>query len=106
MTSVMRSLALALVLVLTGGVSVGVATAQSPAGVAEASQVRAGSGSSEAPPPVVDTRPRRPSGFWTSTEPAKGGAYRYRLLGIACVILAITGGFMIWLVRRQSRRSA
>ena len=45
----------------------------------------------------------RPSGFWTSTRPAKGGAYRYRLLGIGVVILLITGGGMLWVVRQYGR---
>ena len=45
----------------------------------------------------------RPSGFWTSTRPAKGGAYRYRLLGIGVVLLLLTLAGMIWLIRRHTR---
>jgi hypothetical protein len=44
----------------------------------------------------------KPSGFWTSNRPAEGGAYRWRLLGIGAVILAITGYGMLRLVRRAN----
>ena len=45
----------------------------------------------------------RPSGFWTSNQPAVGGAYRYRLLLIGCAI-ALGMGWMTWrLVKRTSR---
>lgn len=43
------------------------------------------------------------SGFWTSRTPAKGGAYRWRLLGIGLGLIAITGGGMFVLVRRARR---
>jgi hypothetical protein len=54
-------------------------------------------------PKVESIERQRPSGFWTSTRPAKGGAYRYRLLAIGVVIALITLGGMIWLVRRKTR---
>ena len=41
----------------------------------------------------------RPSGFWTSNRPAVGGAYKYRLLGIGCVICALTGFLTYRLVK-------
>ena len=44
----------------------------------------------------------RPSGFWTSNQPAQGGAYRWRLLGIGCVVLAATGYLMWRVVKRAS----
>lgn len=37
----------------------------------------------------------RPSGFWTSPHPAKGGAYRYRMMAIGGGLLAATG-YMMW----------
>jgi len=40
------------------------------------------------------------SGFWTSRRPAKGGAYRYRLMGIGVVILLITGYGTLRLIKR------
>lgn len=43
------------------------------------------------------------SGFWTSRTPAKGGAYRWRLLGIGLGLIAVTGGGMFLLVRRARR---
>lgn len=46
--------------------------------------------SAEPPPPRVKLT-EKPSGFWTSTRPAKGGAYRYRMLGIGVALAAITG---------------
>ena len=43
------------------------------------------------------------SGFWTSRKPAKGGAYRWRLLGIGLGLIGLTGGGMYLLVRRAKR---
>lgn len=40
------------------------------------------------------------SGFWTNRAPAKGGAYRWRLLGIGVGVLAITGVGMLVLIRK------
>lgn len=42
------------------------------------------------------------SGFWTSRRPAKGGAYRWRLLGIGIGVLSLTGIGMLVLIRRAS----
>jgi hypothetical protein len=46
------------------------------------------------------------SGFWTSRQPAKGGAYRWRMLGIGLGFMAITGGGIVLLVRRANRANA
>ena len=54
------------------------------------------------PPNTHEILTEKPSGFWTSNRPAVGGAYRWRLLGIGVVILAITGYGMLRLVRRAS----
>lgn len=51
----------------------------------------------------IDSRPARPSGFWTSTRPAQGGAYRYRLLGIGVVVMFMTLGLMLWVIRRKGQ---
>jgi hypothetical protein len=50
----------------------------------------------------------RPSGFWTSNAPAVGGAYKYHLMEVGLVVLAITGFLTYRLVRRASaqRRSS
>lgn len=40
------------------------------------------------------------SGFWTNRKAAKGGAYRWRLLGIGVGLLAVTGAGMLFLIRR------
>ncbi len=40
------------------------------------------------------------SGFWTNRAPAKGGAYRWRLLGIGVGLLAVTGAGMLLLIRK------
>jgi hypothetical protein len=53
----------------------------------------------------IDSRPARPSGFWTSTRPAQGGAYRYRLLAIGVAVMLITLGFMLWVIRRKGQRA-
>jgi hypothetical protein len=41
-----------------------------------------------------------PSGFWTSPYPAKNGAYRYRLLGIGCGLVLVTGLVTLRLVKK------
>ena len=43
------------------------------------------------------------SGFWTSRQPAKGGAYRWRLLGIGLGLIVLTGGVIMYLIRRANR---
>ena len=45
----------------------------------------------------------KPSGFWTSNVPARGGAYRYRLMGIGLCVLALTAFFTIRFLRKVSR---
>jgi len=49
-----------------------------------------------------EVRSGRPSGFWTSTRPAKGGAYRWRILGVGAAVLAVTVFFVVRLLRRAS----
>jgi hypothetical protein len=72
-----------------------------------------------APPPVVDdevipTPPKssmrqpemlreKPSGFWTSNVPARGGAYRYRLMGIGLCVFALSAFFTIRFLRKVNR---
>ncbi|HUS28828.1 MAG TPA: hypothetical protein VMZ53_09965 [Kofleriaceae bacterium] len=112
----MRRLAVALV-VLLAFVAVGgdVASAQLPPAkpYAQPGPPKPGAANSQEPwqPPPKPTeqqqwqemknqeRPGR-SGFWTSPYPAKHGAYRWRLLGVGVVILAIMGALMVWLIRR------
>ncbi len=43
----------------------------------------------------------RPSGFWTSNAPATNGAYKWRLVGVGCVVGALTG----WLLFRTIKRA-
>jgi hypothetical protein len=43
------------------------------------------------------------SGFWTSRAPAKGGAYRYRLLLIGIGLVGIMGGAIMYLIKRANR---
>jgi len=43
-----------------------------------------------------------PSGFWTNPHPAKGGAYRWRMMGIGGGLLLITGFVMLRLVKRAN----
>ena len=58
------------------------------------------------PPTTHEILTEKPSGFWTSNRPAVGGAYRWRLLGIGVVILAITGYGMLRLVKRANAERA
>lgn len=46
------------------------------------------------------------SSFWGSNKPAKGGAYRWRLLGIGVVLLGGTGLLMLRMIRRASEERA
>lgn len=47
-----------------------------------------------------------PSGMWTSPHKAKGGAYRYRLMGIGAVLLVGMGIFMVRLIKRANAERA
>ncbi len=58
------------------------------------------------PPTTHEIIYTRPSGFWTSTRPAVGGAYRWRLLGIGVGLVIVTGVGMLRLVRRASAQRA
>ncbi len=57
-------------------------------------------GSSMRMPQQLDSRP---SGFWTSNRPARGGAYRWRIMAAGGVVLAITMFFVLRLLIRTSR---
>ncbi len=58
------------------------------------------------PPTTHEVIYTRPSGFWTSTRPAVGGAYRWRLLGVGVFLVAVTGFGMLRLVRRANAQRA
>jgi len=62
--------------------------------------------SSAEPPTTHEIVYTRPSGFWTSTRPAVGGAYRWRLLCIGVGLAALTGFGMLTLVRRANAQRA
>lgn len=57
------------------------------------------------PPPPRPQLTEKPSGFWTSTRPAKGGAYRYRMLGVGLAIAAATGFVMFRVIRKHGARA-
>lgn len=48
----------------------------------------------------------RPSGFWTSTRPARGGAYRWRIMAAGIGVLGITIFFVLRLLRRTAAARA
>jgi hypothetical protein len=56
--------------------------------------------------PGCEDRPdeavRGRSGFWTSSKPAEGGAYRWRLLGIGVGLIGITGFVMMRMVKKAN----
>jgi hypothetical protein len=64
------------------------------------------------PPPqtpvrIVDRyRPSRGSGFWTSSRPAVGGSYRYRIMAVGVAVLALTAVIMLIVIRTQGQRAA
>jgi len=117
--------ALALTLSL-GGVGLG--------GVATAQPSPYGAGDERAVPATSDTQPRntganpqpmpwarppedgsnmrmpqqldsRPSGFWTSNRPARGGAYRWRMMAVGAGVLALTMFFVLRLLLKTARAS-
>lgn len=54
-------------------------------------------------PAAIDMTPRKPSGFWTSSQPARGGAYRYRLLLIGLGVMLGTAVIMVHAIRRGAK---
>ncbi len=58
------------------------------------------------PPTTHEIVYTRPSGFWTSTRPAVGGAYRWRLLYVGIGLASLTGLGMWRLVRRANAQRA
>ena len=50
-----------------------------------------------------DRLTHKPSGFWLSSKPAKGGAYRYRMLLIGLAVLLLSAIPVVRLLRRASR---
>ena len=62
--------------------------------------------SSAEPPTTHEIVYTRPSGFWTSTRPAVGGAYRWRLLYVGIGLATLTGLGMWRLVRRANAQRA
>jgi hypothetical protein len=57
------------------------------------------------PPPPRQPLTAKPSGFWTSNRPARGGAYRYRMLGIGVALALTTALFTVRVVRRHGVRT-
>jgi hypothetical protein len=43
-----------------------------------------------------------PSGFWTNPHPAKGGAYRWRMMAVGGGFLLVTGFLMVRLVKKAN----
>lgn len=83
--------------------------AAAPPAVSPGAPVAAPSGTADAPPPMrmaPAARSGKPSGFWGSSRPAVGGAYRYRLLGIGVAVVLLTLGIMMWILRRPARGSS
>jgi len=58
------------------------------------------------PDDTEEAAPQGRSSFWGSNQPARNGAYRYRLLGIGVGLAAVTG-FVMWrLVKRAAAQRA
>ena len=47
-----------------------------------------------------------PSGFWTNPHPAKGGAYRWRMMAVGAGFLGVTGYLMWRLLKKASAERA
>lgn len=85
-------------LVLAAIVALGLASGLGPGPVPSSAAASANPPTTER---QVETQPRGRSGFWTSPHPAKGGAYRWRLLGIG-VVLAAGAGLLMWKLTRRA----
>jgi hypothetical protein len=59
------------------------------------------------PPTTHEIIYTKPSGFWTSNRPAEPGhEYRWRLLLIGVGLVAVTGFFMLRLVKKANAERA
>ncbi|HEY1555664.1 MAG TPA: hypothetical protein VGF94_12590 [Kofleriaceae bacterium] len=58
------------------------------------------------PPHTHEIIYNRPSGFWTSNLPARGGAYRWRLLGIGAGIALLMGALVLRSIKRANAERA
>jgi len=47
-----------------------------------------------------------PSGYWTNPHPAKGGAYRWRMMAIGGGFLLVTGFLVLRLVKKTNAERA
>ena len=47
-----------------------------------------------------------PSGFWTNPHPAKGGAYRWRMMAIGGGFLLVTGFLVLRVVKKTNAERA
>jgi hypothetical protein len=97
---------LAIVFLASGALGIGIAaTSARPArAVPAAAAEPAIAPTSPASPSLrrVEKLSGRPSGFWTSTRPAGGGAYRWRMLAIGAVLAAVTAALLLRTARRAS----
>jgi hypothetical protein len=93
----------------------GLAYVAAPAGVvvatAHAQPNPGGFVPNDAPPPASTMRKPeqltgRPSGFWTSTRPALGSRYRWRIMGMGLLAAAIMAFFVVRMLRRASAARA
>jgi hypothetical protein len=113
----MRRPALILVMLVLGIATASVSAQPSPYGIGDERAQPRNTGSNPvatpwAKPPAEGHAMRepqqlsnRPSGFWTSNRPAVGGAYRWRMMGVGLLVLAITMFFVLRLLIRTSRTS-
>jgi hypothetical protein len=80
-----------------------------PAASASAPQPASSTSWSQAPltaNPQAKPEWKGPSGFWTNPYPAKGGAYRWRMMAVGGVLFAIVGWFMLRLVKKANAERA
>jgi hypothetical protein len=54
------------------------------------------------PVTAADRGNLKPSGYWTGYRPAEGGAYKWNLMGIGAIVVAITAYLLVLGLRRVS----
>lgn len=105
----MRALLIMIVLAIAAPALAQEAGAPDPA-QERVQQIRPGRAEIMPPPIEIEHDPevgrKKPSGYWTGYRPARGGAYRWRMMAVALVVLGLTIFFVVRMLRRASATRA
>ena len=106
----MRAALLVLALLLAAPASALAAPGDAPSTVMAPAAAAPGPGGAVDPAGSTMRQPeqlgQKPSGFWMSSRPARGGAYRYRILAIGAGVLVVSAWLVLRLIRRTDGQRA